>query len=1388
MRDARTSLAAFLPRTLWPLLGSGQREIRREGSILFADLAGFTRLTENLARIGHEGAEELTRICNAFFERMIGVVHEERGDVLRFGGDAMTIFFSAGTDAGVRAALRMQEESLAFQSLQTRGGVFGLSMKVGLSKGALLAGLVGDESLGYDYFAAGEALDRAAEAEHHAERGQVVLCPLCREHAGAWGIALTPLADGFSRIDGDWRDTSLRNGSPSAALGEPPEEGLLLRHLPPFIVERTRSADGLSAAEHRRTSVLFLSFRGIEYDSDPGAAEKVRAVYREIAGSVRKYGGCVNKLDMGDKGSKALCFFGTPQALEDQEEMACRAAMEILESPALRGALTEIRGGITSTRLFAAYVGSEARREYTVMGDGINLAARLMTSAFPWRALASEDVGREASAAIAFRELDPIFVKGKAEKVRVFRPEGEKEAAAEQAEFVGRETLLRETARALVDPRHPDAFAVTGEAGVGKSAFLHRLGRLMGEAGLRHVTVPLNSFSTQTYMAAFVAVLHACLGVGRGDDPELKAEALRQSVPAEDLDYLPLLNGLLGTALPETEATAALEAKDRKDVTFALLSRFIQRQALDRPYGVFLDHLEYADPASLEFLQVLLSESRDPPLKLLLAYRSSSPQAVAAAAGSATPLALPPLSDEETVAYLRGPGGMAPPPEAFVSFLQQKTRGNPKFLTQMLQALRKAGLVAPGPSGLLEVDEDRLASTSFPDTLEGLLLRRVDELPETERQLLKAASVLGDSFSLSLLKNLVGRPMETVQGEILALAGKGFVVMDTRGSRPYARFEDSLLRDALYGSLNFAVKRSFHKTVADLLEADGREEKRLWPFIAQHFEAAGEEEKARTYLWLSAEEARAHYDNHAAFNFLSRYVALAETAGAKASQDEQYRKALLYLTEASRELGRCDDVRAFCEGILEGREAQNPEGVIALLRLAEGHRMSGELQEAMDLHERALAVAKKLEDERLECSVFLDSGVPFAMTGRMEEALARFRKAEGIARRIKATSVQVKALMNQGLCHYHGGGRYDEALQVLKKARKVAAVHGLKPNLVSISTNLALVYFDLGEYKRALEIATEGLALSKQFGYRSLYVVCLSNASLYQVLLGRWDEAANLADTGLSTASHYGLTHLVAATRHTLGMLAAVQGSFSQALGHQSEAIQFHIQVSALGDAVADLNEVLALANQLNAPELAANALGRFLEDLDEEVRQENKARSVAFRVQHAIWRHRRREDLVFKTWQALEAGLESAEKLENLWLVAEVGEAFLRFLKEAGKAENAVVVGLRIFPMIMHHTSPLKVAPFLLAFADALLEMGHKASLAAVLKLLKRYEKTLDRGLIGIRYQALQARVAASKGAARAAEARLAEARRLAREVETRAGEACREAFLALPEIQALS
>lgn len=1379
----RQRLAALLPRSVWPLVAGRAEGRRGEGCILFADLAGFTALTETLAAIGREGAEELTRILNRFFEAQIGVVHRAGGDVLRFGGDALTVFFEGGAGPALEAALAMQEAAGFFREVSTRGGTFSLAMKIGAAEGPLLLGLVGDEGAERDYFAAGRALDDAAEAEHRAARGEVVLSPALAARARSLGFPLAEAADGFARLAGA---EGARTAPQPPPAGEPPPLGALEAFLPSWAVEKARLEEGLWVAEHRRTTVLFLSFAGLDYENDPRVLDKAGAVYGEIAREVRLHGGWVNKVDMGDKGSKAIALFGVPRALEGAEEAACRAALRILENHTLRDLLTVVRIGIASAPLFAGYVGCEERREFTVMGGGINLSARLMANAHAWRVLCDGSTREKAERRLAFRTLDPIFVKGKREKVPIHRPEGEREEAEEAARaFVGREALRTALQRCLAGPGGPRLVAVTGPPGVGKSALLHRLGLELEERGIRHSTVPLAPHSTHGYLSAFRPVLFSALGVGRSAPQAILEAALRTALLPEDHPYLPLFGPVLGLALPETGETRALSPKERKDILFAMAQRILGGLASGGSYVLSLDGVEWADPASLDFLEGWAPQLSGGGLRLVLAFREgAAPRAEALVPGEAR-LRVEPFSPSEIGEFLVRAAGAAPPSEAFVAFLHRKTGGNPKFLEQLLRTLREQGLLAPGPSGLLEVDEDRLARARFPDTLEAMLLSRADALPEARRHLLKTASILGSSFSLNLLSRLSGLGREGVVEGVRALEESGFVRMDSWGVRPYATFTDTLLREALYESINFEARRSLHRQAAQFLEEESGGDRRVWPALARHYEAAAETEPALRYLGLCAEEARARYDNTAAFDFLSRLVALKEAAGASAEEDPAFRRALLHLAESAKDLGRLDEAEALSRKILQGVTEPCEETVVSLVRLADIERRKGNLDRSLELDEEAMARSRPLQDSVLECRSLLDSGVGHAMAGRFDEALSRFKKAERLARKAGTPTWQVLALMNQGLCHYHGRRAPKRARRLFRMALALASHHGLRPQSIHVGVNLAQALAELGRYREALRTNQEIQPLARQFGYRGLSIGLSGNRALYLTLLGRWREAEKENQTARRQAETFRFTVWQAFSLHTAGLLQAARGDWAEAIRSQREAAALFRTCRHEDGEIAALAEALYVQNALHlpAPPWPPEEAGAG----PEEPSSLGPHRQAVL-VQRIVQRASTGALSLPEAWARLEGIARDAGSAHILWLLTEAAEALVRILVEAGKGEEAALAGLAFYPAARSLDSPLKAGAFLLALGRALMETGRKEALRNLLRRLARWHSCFDRGLLGLRYRLLRAEAAAAEGPLPSARHHAKAARRIAGAVEAlQTDPAFLEAYRSLPEVARL-
>ncbi len=425
------------------------------GAALFADISGFTPLTETLKRALGErhGAERLAQYLNQVYDALIANVDAHGGSVIGFSGDAITCWFDdtfisdvyrkivdegivgaglcacpppACPPAAPRAAacaLAMIEAMKQFAELEVPGqGVFALKVKVAVAQGPVQRLLAGNPDYQVIDSAAGETMLRMAAAEHLAEKGQVLVDAHTRE---SLGDALSVMAEridtdtgqAYYAIDG-YSGPSPLAPWPSIPANALPEEQVIPWLLPP-IYDRLTQGLGEFLTELRPAVALFLRFTGIEFESDPDAGARLDAYIRWVQAVVTRYDGTFIQLTIGEKGSYLYVAFGAPRAHEDDPWRAVNAALELRNSPSELECISQVQIGLSMGTMRTGAYGSKTRRTYGVLGDDVNLAARLMQIAEPGQILVSGQIQEAVGPACNWQILAPMQIKGKREPVPV---------------------------------------------------------------------------------------------------------------------------------------------------------------------------------------------------------------------------------------------------------------------------------------------------------------------------------------------------------------------------------------------------------------------------------------------------------------------------------------------------------------------------------------------------------------------------------------------------------------------------------------------------------------------------------------------------------------------------------------------------------------------------------------------------------------------------------------------------------------------------------------------------------------------------------------------------------------------------------------------------------
>lgn len=909
-----TSLPAYLPLDRRLALGAQVAlPDRVQGAALFADISGFTSLTAALYREmgARRGAEAIIAQLNRVFTGLVGEVHAHGGAAINFGGDSITCWFDDrpgdATPAARRAlacAAALQRAMTALAAVTTPGGtVIPLDLKVGVAAGPARRFLAGDPDSYVLEVLAGPTLDRMAAAEELARPGEVVVATTVLEAVGSptavreWrhdAYGAFAVIDSEAQTDPDatryvWPET--------AQLDDATARPWLL----PPVYSHLQHAPEAFLAELRTTTTLFLRFSGIDYDDD-AAGPRLNDYVRRVQDVLNRYEGFLLHISMGDKGGYLHASFGAPVAHEDDAARAAAAALEIARLTEAIDYLDRPQIGISSGLVHSGAYGSPDRRTYGVVGNEVNISARLMTAATPGQILISSRVAEQLAGAFETQAMPPIALKGLRQPFTVSALRGRltttplTDRRRSDRQLVGRTTeqaVIASMLHALVAGQS-GVLVIEGEAGIGKSLLVDDLVQQAadlaapgGSAPLRVLSGYGDAIEQSTPYYAWRPIVEQAFGLpGRESGAPPDAAGRDQVVAAlePDLRHLaPLLNAVLPLDLPETPLTEQITGEARQDAIYQLVAAALRRMAAEGPLVVVLDDAHWLDSASWTMARRIQRDIE--PLLLVLVTRPMGDERPATFEALCQlpvthqlPLdTLDPAAIEELVGRRLGVDGL--PPEV-TRLIRDKAEGHPFFSEELAYALRDSGLLeTAGGQARLVAGPDELQALDFPNSIEGVITSRIDALPATEQLTVKVASVVGRIFAFHILQAIY--PTREEPAALLEnldhLARLDITPLETPEPELSHYFRHILTQEVVYELMTTDQKQRLHHAAAVWYErAETADQTRTIPLIAHHYHMAGDLAQAAAYYGLAGENAFRDFANEEAVRSLELALAMCD--------------------------------------------------------------------------------------------------------------------------------------------------------------------------------------------------------------------------------------------------------------------------------------------------------------------------------------------------------------------------------------------------------------------------------------------------------------------------------------------------------------------------------
>ncbi len=848
----------FIPGHSLALFGDGPDVVVTvHGSLGFLDISGFTALSERLAALGRVGAEELTEVLGRVFGDMIDLASQRGGTLLKFGGDAMLMLFESKDHAmqAASAAVEMRTILRKAAEIPTSVGRVRLRMSQGVHSGEIhLFRAVGVHT---ELIVAGPAATWVTKMEGAADDSEIVVSTATR--------ALLP-DDSAAKPKGDgwllkWRSA---RAAPCGIVGMDTGESGQEKFIP--VALREYLVAGNVESEHRQAIVAFVKISEID---DRMGAVGVGTAAIELTDLITAFCSIADEegvtflaTDVDENASKVILVSGVPSTEIDEGGRMLRTVRLIsdVDTP------FTVKIGVNGGHVFSGEVGSSHRSTFTIMGDTVNLAARMMSAAPPGEIYVSPAVIDASTTLYEAEEVEPFPVKGKTKPVRALSvgietgPRSDKRSS--QGVFLGRDQELTQlrAMRTRLEGGVGGAVVVSGPTGIGKTRLVEEL---LATSTFRILDVRGEPYGSANPYRPFRDLVRSLVGVERGENDAMAAGLVDavDTVAPELLPLAPLIADIAHIEMPPTNETRPIGGRFWQERAADVLIELFHA-ILPEPAIFVAEDMHWADAPSQALLARLAREASSSAWLVVVTGREYSIPGV-------VNINLEPLDDAAVAEIIHAGTEMAPFRPDVVSAIVDRAGGSPLFAEELVLAVRETGEVS-----------------SLPTSLDGVVGSQIDSLAPRSRRVLRYLSVLGRSFRSSVARDLIetqGADLDDATRETLAA-----FLEDDGPNR--LRFRHALVRDVAYEGLAFRRRKNLHLRAGQIVMKNlGDSPDNAADILALHFYLGGDAERAWQYSTIAGDKNMATFANIEAAAQFERAI---EASRRLASIDDDARRDL----------------------------------------------------------------------------------------------------------------------------------------------------------------------------------------------------------------------------------------------------------------------------------------------------------------------------------------------------------------------------------------------------------------------------------------------------------------------------------------------------------------
>lgn len=1083
------SILSSVPDFILDRYKTGKYSGSFEGAVFYADISDFTKMTETLMKRGKKGAEELSSILNRFFGPFINGTYSVNGFVSCLEGDSIiTVFpsFSCEKAKVIDTVINAHKKFSKIKPPCLKKISRGISVKAGFSYGKIDWQIVHKHSQ-YAYFFMGEAVSgaisagiKSSENEINFDRGSKDFLPFgkadfvrCRHKMNLHDPALSAVEDNNRQDD-------------------------ILREM--FMSHMLRGR--MFKNEFRDVITCFVSpHQGVDISGFVGTVSRLSEKYC-----------CYARFSYGDKGVVSVAVFGAPVRMEDSFERACGFASELSKT-----GLYKI--GLTYGSAFAGIIGNNTRAEYVVLGEKVNLAARLMSRVKTREIFVDFDLSDAAKEIYNFKYRGEGLFKGFLEPCKYYGLMKKKfETRPENVELTGMKKevfLLTDELKKFSHEKNFRVISIFGDVGAGKTVLIKKSLEKAGVKDAVFISPELSNFEDFGVVSKF----YESIFIGKtenkkfgkklfnrkfSDYVQITTKNSDKSTASKWQDELSRAKPLISYFISSTDNKSfikKLNYKTMREETIRATAAVLKSFCLRKPSVLVIDDAHNLDEQSKEVFSEALEKAGNLSLCLILCSRyagdGSRKMIFKTLKGKRALIDVKRLSPAE-ISDLAERFFGSKLSKQFSSYLFSTTRGNPYFLATYCDFLKKSGLFETRDNKAYLKKETQ----NLPGSIKDVIIAKIDRLENDAKDILFSCSVFRKRIEVSILSDIHKVRRNRMYGLLEELIEKGFLAAK---GRKEVGFQSDIISKAVYGMMLESEIARRHSAAARSIQDKFREKKNYFEEIAYHLDKANDLRMSAEYFVKAA-----RYDKERLF--YKRAVELYSKAKKNLRRQKDPIKTVMINLELSEIHSKAGEILLSKKNLLENikicKKVTEKEKKVSLKRkiaedllfktyysLGDDYIVQGKYGKAIETAKLSLKIAQKPYYRQNKHESYNLLGRIHYYKNNYSKALYYYKKSIGSMISSGGSGDDPRIFMNIANV-YSETGDYDKAISYYRRSQRISEKLGDRITVSNIKFNTAYLYFEKKNYKKSLRYFNECLAFCRKFRLHSILAKTYLNIGL----------------------------------------------------------------------------------------------------------------------------------------------------------------------------------------------------------------------------------------------------------------------------------------------------